>query len=84
MADITPRTTFHCALSEDEYKLVMLALAHLADPKAVKSSGRQRDSAAELNTQLLKLEALAWNQRLEANARKQEMAPAPVMEASRD
>lgn len=80
MADITPRTTFHCALQEDEYKLVMLALAHMTDPKAVKASIRQREAASALNKQLLQLEQYAWEQRLEANARKQEMAPQATAE----
>ena len=74
MADINPQTTFHLALTEKEYNLVMMGLAVVAGAP-VKPNGQQRKDAATLNVQLLVRAKDVFGQRVAAIDRKLELAP---------
>jgi hypothetical protein len=76
MADVNPQTTFHVALSEREYNLVMMCLAIIAGA-AVKPDGHHKKAAAELNQQLLARENQLWDERKIAVGKKIEKAPVP-------
>ena len=73
MADINPQTTFHLALNEREYHVVMLGLAKVAGAD-VSVTGEARKRAAELNVKLLEREQHTITERQAAIDRKRDKA----------
>lgn len=72
--DVNPQTTFHLAVNEKEYHLIMFALAFVAGAP-IKPDGRMKFAAAALNQQMLGLERRAWDDRMAALEKKVSKAP---------